>query len=101
MLQPAAADPAPRRYDDPLSFRLERRGHGQLDLGLGVHQCIGQHIARTEVEVLLQELAARVGTLALRGEGEREPNNSLRAWRSVPLSMTPAVQAEGAPRAAH
>jgi cytochrome P450 len=101
MLLLAAADTDPRRYDDPLSFRLERRGHGQLDLGLGVHQCIGQHIARTEVEVLLQELAARVGTLTLRGEGERELNNSLRAWRSVPLSLTPPDEADGAPRAAH
>jgi 4-methoxybenzoate monooxygenase (O-demethylating) len=86
----AAANHDPRQFDDPLAFRVERRGHGQLDLGFGIHQCVGMHMARMEAEVLLQVLAERVGRIALTGPGERVPNNSLRSWGSVPVEMMPA-----------
>ncbi|WP_369139762.1 cytochrome P450 [Modestobacter versicolor] len=90
MLLLAAANADPRRYEDPLEFRVGRRGHGQLDLGLGVHQCIGQHVARMEGEAFLRVLARRVAAIDLLGPGERKPNNSLRSWKSLPVALTPA-----------
>jgi cytochrome P450 len=90
MLLLASANADPRQYDDPLAYRIQRRGHGQLDLGLGIHQCIGQHIARLEGEALLRALAERVRTITLLGPGERKLNNSLRGWGSLPVALTPA-----------
>ncbi|WP_345771561.1 cytochrome P450 [Geodermatophilus sabuli] len=90
MLLLAAANADPRQYDDPLAFRVQRRGHGQLDLGLGIHQCIGMHLARMEGEAVLRSLAERVGELRLRGAGRRKLNNSLRGWASVPVTLDPA-----------
>lgn len=90
MLLLASANTDPRQYDEPLAFKIERRGHGQLDLGLGIHQCIGQHIARMEGEAFLRVLAQRVAAIDLRGPGERKLNNSLRAWKSVPVELRPA-----------
>jgi 4-methoxybenzoate monooxygenase (O-demethylating) len=90
MLLLASANTDPRQYEEPLAFRIERRGHGQLDLGLGVHQCIGQHIARMEGEALLRVLAQRVASIDLVGPGERKLNNSLRAWKTLPVALTPA-----------
>jgi len=90
MLLLASANADPRQYDEPLAYRIQRRGHGQLDLGLGIHQCIGQHIARLESEALLRALAERVRAVTLVGPGERKLNNSLRGWGSLPVALAPA-----------
>ncbi|MGK5115651.1 MULTISPECIES: cytochrome P450 [unclassified Geodermatophilus] len=90
MLLLASANADPRQYDAPLEYRIERRGHGQLDLGLGIHQCIGQHIARMEGEAVLRALAERVSAITLAGPGQRKLNNSLRGWASLPVDLTPA-----------
>ncbi|MFW3168745.1 cytochrome P450 [Geodermatophilus sp. CPCC 206100] len=90
MLLLASANTDPRQYDAPLEYRIERRGHGQLDLGLGIHQCIGQHIARMEGEALLRALAERVREVRLLGPGERKLNNSLRGWASLPVALVTA-----------
>jgi 4-methoxybenzoate monooxygenase (O-demethylating) len=90
MLLLASANTDPRQYDEPLAYRIQRRGRGQLDLGLGIHQCIGQHVARMESEVLLRALAERVRTVTLLGPGERELNNSLRGWGALPVALAPA-----------
>jgi cytochrome P450 len=52
---------------------------------MGIHQCIGQHVARLEAEALLPALAKRVRSIELAGPTERHHNNTLRAWGSIPL----------------
>ena len=57
---------------------------------MGLHQCVGQHVARLESEALLTALARRVRTIELDGETRRHHNNHLRAWGSLPMRLTPA-----------
>jgi cytochrome P450 len=54
---------------------------------MGLHQCVGQHVARLEAEALLTALAARVSSIGQVGDGERHLNNTLRAWGSMPLRV--------------
>lgn len=51
--------------DDPTSFDAARNSKGHLSFGFGVHQCIGQHLARAEMQVALSTLARRLPDLAL------------------------------------
>ncbi|GAA3013665.1 cytochrome P450 [Streptomyces lactacystinicus] len=54
----------PLRFADPDVFdpdRVER----SLAFGFGAHQCIGQHLARTELEVVLTTLFERIPELRL------------------------------------
>ncbi len=83
----AAANRDPRRWSDPDAFDLSRDPSGHVGFGMGLHQCVGQHVARLEAEALLTALARRVRTIELAGTPERHLNNTLRAWRSLPVRV--------------
>ncbi len=82
-----AATQDPRRWDDPDSFDLTRDPSGHVGFGRGVHQCVGQHVARLEAEALLTALARRVDTIGLAGKPRRQHNNTLRACGSLPVRV--------------
>ena len=86
----AAANRDPRRWDQPDRFDLSRDPSGHVGFGFGLHQCVGQHVARLEAEALLTALAARVETLELAGPTRRHHNNTLRAWERIPVQVRPA-----------
>ncbi len=83
----AAANRDPRRWQDPDAFDLSRDPSGHVGFGFGLHQCVGQHVARLEAEALLTALAARVEHLELAGPTRRHHNNTLRAWDSIPVHV--------------
>jgi cytochrome P450 len=86
-----AANRDPDRWSDPDRFDLTRDPSGHVGFGMGLHQCIGQHVARLEAEALLTALARRVERIELAGSPHRHPNNTLRSWASLPLRVQPAA----------
>jgi hypothetical protein len=86
----ASANRDPRRWADPDAFDLGRDPSGHVGFGMGIHQCVGQHVARLEAEALLTALARRVATIEPAGPTKRHHNNTLRAWESIPVRMLPA-----------
>jgi cytochrome P450 len=82
-----AANRDPRRWDDPDSFDLSRDPSGHVGFGMGIHQCVGQHVARLEAEALLTALARRVRAIELAGPTVRHHNNTLRAWERIPVRV--------------
>jgi cytochrome P450 len=83
----AAANRDPRRWSDPDRFDLSRDPSGHVGFGLGIHQCVGQQVARLEAEALLTALARRVRRIELAGPTKRHHNNTLRAWASIPVRL--------------
>jgi cytochrome P450 len=51
--------------DNPESFDIERNTRGHLGFGYGVHQCIGQNLARVEMQVAFATLARGLPGLKL------------------------------------
>jgi cytochrome P450 len=51
--------------DDPDTFDVDRNARGHLGFGCGVHQCIGQNLARVEMQVAFSTLARRLPSLRL------------------------------------
>ncbi|MFI8074062.1 cytochrome P450 [Streptomyces sp. NPDC086033] len=84
-----AANRDPARWSDPDRFDPTRDPSGHVGFGMGIHQCIGQHVARLEAEALLTALARRVERFQLAGTPRRHPNNTLRSWASLPLRVQP------------
>ncbi|TYP90332.1 cytochrome P450 [Blastococcus xanthinilyticus] len=84
----AAANRDPRRWPDPDAFDLSRDPSGHVGFGMGIHQCVGQHVARLEAATLVTALARRVRTIELDGPTKRHHNNTLRAWESIPVRVT-------------
>ncbi|MER6910135.1 cytochrome P450 [Streptomyces sp. NPDC000594] len=82
-----AANRDPRRWPDPDTFDITRDPSGHLGFGFGIHQCVGQSLARLEAECLLTALVRRVETLEPAGPARRRLNNTLRSWDSVPVRV--------------
>ncbi|WP_206318905.1 cytochrome P450 [Actinacidiphila epipremni] len=59
----AAANRSAEVFDDPDTFDVLRGTRHHLAFGYGVHQCIGQNLARAELEIALRELVTRIPTL--------------------------------------
>ncbi|QIS23755.1 cytochrome P450 [Nocardia terpenica] len=55
----------PERFTDPHVLDLHRQDGGHLAFGHGVHQCLGQQLARVEMRVAFPALFARFPTLRL------------------------------------
>jgi cholest-4-en-3-one 26-monooxygenase len=58
-------------FDDPFAFRVDRAPNPHLAFGFGEHFCIGAHIARVEIELILGHLLGRVAGFELAGPVER------------------------------
>jgi cytochrome P450 len=62
----AAANRDPDRFADPDRLNVARRdATGHLAFGHGIHQCLGQHLARLEMRIALSALARRFPALRL------------------------------------
>ncbi|MFC0452820.1 cytochrome P450 [Rhodococcus jostii] len=82
-----AANRDPRRWENPDAFDLGRNPSGHVGYGMGIHQCVGQHVARLESEALLTALASRIESWEIAGPVRRHLNNTLRSWESVPVRV--------------
>ncbi|MFF3981578.1 cytochrome P450 [Streptomyces sp. NPDC001828] len=60
-----AANRDPQRFDDPDALDIRRNARGQLAFGHGVHQCLGQQLARIEMRAGFEGLLRHFPTLQL------------------------------------
>ncbi|MEU7576160.1 cytochrome P450 [Streptomyces sp. NPDC041068] len=60
-----AANRDPAKFPDPDVLDLRREAGGQLGFGHGIHQCLGQQLARVEMRVAFPALVSRFPTLRL------------------------------------
>lgn len=83
-----AANRDPRRWGpDADQLDIARKAAGHVAFGMGIHQCVGQPIARLEVELVLTALAQRIERLEPTGEPVPKLNNTLKGWGSVPVKV--------------
>ena len=81
-----------REFDDPDEFRWDRPIARHLAFGQGQNFCIGNHLARLEGRVLVEELLARVPEYEIDLDGARRPP-SMSQWG---FRVMPIVVAEEA-----
>ncbi|MEU6510111.1 cytochrome P450 [Streptomyces sp. NPDC046942] len=63
----------PERFADPHVLDLRRQDGGHLAFGHGIHQCLGQQLARVEMRVAFPALVNRFPTLRLAVPAEEVP----------------------------
>ncbi|MES0874306.1 cytochrome P450 [Sinimarinibacterium thermocellulolyticum] len=65
MLYLPAADLDAREFADPERFDLNRENKVHIAFNAGPHRCLGSHLARVELQVLYEEMLARLPTFRL------------------------------------
>ncbi|GGM63951.1 cytochrome P450 [Micromonospora sonchi] len=85
-----AAGRDPRRWERPDEFDITRVATGHLAFGAGVHNCVGQMIARLEAECLIKAFARRVREVRIVGTPIEVTSNWLRGYESVPIEVVAA-----------
>ncbi|MFG2284846.1 cytochrome P450 [Streptomyces sp. NPDC048595] len=60
-----AANRDPRRFDNPDTLDVHRKARGHTSFGHGIHQCLGQQLARIEMRAGFAGLLRRFPTLQL------------------------------------
>lgn len=83
-----AANRDPDAFPDPHRFDVAREPNEHGTFGkVGPHFCLGAHLARIELTVLLEHLARRVESIELAGEPERLRSNFTNGLKRLPLRM--------------
>ena len=85
-----AANRDPRHWERPDDYDIARRTVGHVGFGSGIHQCVGQLLARLEGECVLSALAQKAALIEINGPIRRRYNNTLRALASLPVTVQPA-----------
>jgi cytochrome P450 len=83
----ASANRDERKWGNPEVFDVRRDSREHLTFGAGPHMCMGMHLAKLEMRCLLNALVRRVKRFRLVGEPVRQPNNTLRGFSFLPISI--------------
>lgn len=76
-------------FEDPDSFRMDRRPNKLISYGNGPHVCLGQHLARLEMRTFFEELTRKVETVELAGEPKGMASFFVSGLKSLPIRFTP------------
>jgi cytochrome P450 len=80
-----AANRDQARFEHPDTLDLSRPPESHLAFGAGPHVCLGQHIARIEIDAMLREVLSRMDDFELAGEVEWLPSNFISGPKAMPL----------------
>jgi cytochrome P450 len=82
----ASANRDERKWDNPERFDIRRRVVDHVGFGLGVHSCAGMHLAKLEIESILNAMITRVRSISV-GAPVWALNNTLRGLASLPMTF--------------
>jgi len=94
-----SANRDPEVFDRPDEMVLERRPNRHLTFGVGGHRCLGAHLARVEMRVVLAEALRRLGDYTVRHDEVHWPASVgiLYGRAHIPATFTPSPAARGRP----
>lgn len=91
MIAIAAANRDPSRYDHPNDINLDVAARSHFGFGGGIHRCLGSHLARRELRLVVEELHQRIPDYHIRGGFEPRvtwPSGTLHL-SALPLEFDP------------
>lgn len=85
-----AANRDPAVFGDPDRFDVARTPNEHIAFGGGVHFCLGIHVARIEIQLMLRELLTRLPDIEQAGEVEWLESNFISGPKHLPVRFTPS-----------
>lgn len=90
-----AANRDPERFDNPDALDIHRKARGHLSFGHGIHQCLGQQLARIEMRAGFDGLLRRFPTLELAvsaGEVRLRTDMNIYGVHELPVTWTESAR---------
>lgn len=87
----AAANRDPEVFDNADSFVLGRERNRHLAFGVGIHRCLGAHLAQLEIRVSLDEWLRRIPEFTLASDHIAWTAGNTRGPKSLPLRIRAAA----------
>ena len=80
-------------FPDPFTFDIRRTPNEHVAFGGGgPHFCLGNSLARLEMNILFEELVKRVGLVERTGPVKRLRSNFINGLKHLPVRLTPSVR---------
>ncbi|MCC2601126.1 cytochrome P450 [Sphingopyxis yananensis] len=77
-------------FEDPFTFNPDRVKNQQIAFGFGAHVCLGQHLARMEMRIFMEELLPRIKKLELAGDPARVESVFVGGLKRLPIRFEAA-----------
>ncbi|MEM7078364.1 MAG: cytochrome P450 [Pseudomonadota bacterium] len=84
----AAANYDPRVFENPTTVDLYRHPNEQIAFGTGTHVCLGQHIARVEIDCIFKEVLQRMDNFQLLEPPVWLESNFISGIKRMPIAFT-------------
>lgn len=85
----AAANRDEKVFENPDQFDIERDPNPHLAFGLGVHNCIGRHLARVEARIAFEKIIESFPKMKLEGRKPKWKRNTLlRGLIDLPVTLS-------------
>ncbi len=72
-------------FEEPYTFRIDRKPNRHLGFGIGEHFCMGAHLARLEMEVAYRHLLPRIEEIELAGPVDRLHSSLVGGLKRLPI----------------
>jgi cytochrome P450 len=84
----ASANRDEREYPNPAEFIWNRRTERLLAFGRGQHFCLGVHLARLEITIMVTEWLKRIRDWRIDGDAASRPPSSFQwGWNTIPVEV--------------
>lgn len=83
----AAANVDPTYHDDPLRVDFNRDKVAHMTFASGIHRCLGSHLARLELRIVLEELLSIVPDFVIDPDALRYDNVAVRTVTTIPVTV--------------
>jgi cytochrome P450 len=78
-------------FDQPFTFDVRRSPNPHFGFGAaGPHFCLGAHLARREIDVMIRQLLRRLPDIEASGEPDRLHSSFINGIKHLPCTFTPA-----------
>jgi cytochrome P450 len=92
----ASANFDEHEFDQPEQVDIRRSANRHMTFGRGIHRCLGSHLARLEMKVMVQQILQRLPDYTV-DESQLELHASVAiayGYESVPIRFTPGTSRE-------
>lgn len=75
-------------FENPFEFRLDRNPNKHIGFAYGAHICIGQHLARLELRIFMEELLQRLDSVELTGAPKLAVADLVCGPKTIPIRFS-------------